>query len=179
MMKTTKKAPPAFAPLKTAWSVAATVAVGSPPAKDPEWEVRPCGMLVQKRTPTPTPLQRRQRWRRLSPSASASSTAPPAMRSTLAARELKKLLSERTGLHPQDQKLVFKGKERDSAAFLDIAGVKDRSKVVLTEDPAAQARRVLEMRRTASMEKAARAVSHVSLGVDKLAAKVDRRRRCS
>lgn len=93
------------------------------------------------------------------------------------AGELKKQLSERTGLHPQDQKLLFKGKERDSAAFLDIAGVKDRSKIVLTEDPAAQARRVLEMRRTASMEKAARAISHVSLAVDKLAAKVDRRRR--
>lgn len=49
-MRTTKKAPPVFAPMKKA-AAAATVTAGSPPAKDPEWEVRPCGMLVQKRNP--------------------------------------------------------------------------------------------------------------------------------
>ena len=58
------------------------------------------------------------------------------------------MLSARTGLHPEDQKLVYKDKERDSKAFLDMAGVKDRSKMVLLEDPAAQAKRLLEQRRT-------------------------------
>ncbi|XP_066370929.1 BAG family molecular chaperone regulator 1-like, partial [Miscanthus floridulus] len=62
--------------------------------------------------------------------------------------ELKKLLSARTGLHPEDQKLVYKDKERGSKAFLDMAGVKDSSKMVLLEDPAAQAKRLLEQRRT-------------------------------
>jgi len=58
------------------------------------------------------------------------------------------LLSARTGLHPEDQKLVYKDKERGSKAFLDMAGVKDRSKMMLLEDPAAQAKRLLEQRRT-------------------------------
>ena len=35
------------------------------------------------------------------------------------AGELKKLLAGPTGLHHQDQKLMFKDKERDSKAFLD------------------------------------------------------------
>ena len=51
------------------------------------------------------------------------------------------MLSAKTGLHPEDQKLVYKDKERDSKAFLDMAGVRDRSKMVLLEDPAAQAKR--------------------------------------
>ena len=58
------------------------------------------------------------------------------------------MLSARTGLHPEDQKLVYKDKERGSKAFLDMAGVKDSSKMVLLEDPAAQAKRLLEQRRT-------------------------------
>jgi len=88
------------------------------------------------------------------------------------AGELKKLLSARTGLHPEDQKLVYKDKERDSKAFLDMAGVKDRSKMVLLEDPAAQAKRLLEQRRTDKAERAAKSISRISLDVDKLATKV-------
>ncbi|KAF8759486.1 hypothetical protein HU200_010536 [Digitaria exilis] len=86
--------------------------------------------------------------------------------------ELKKLLSERTGLHPEDQKVVYKDKERDSKAFLDMAGVRDRSKMVLLEDPAAQAKRLLEQRRTDKAERAAKSISRISLDVDKLATKV-------
>jgi hypothetical protein len=89
-----------------------------------------------------------------------------------AAGELKKLLSTWTGLHPEDQKLVYKDKERDSKAFLDMAGVRDRSKMVLLEDPTAQAKRLLEQRRIDKAERAAKSISRVSLDVDKLAAKV-------
>lgn len=92
------------------------------------------------------------------------------------AGELKKLLSERTGLHPQDQKLLFKDKERESSAYLDTSGVKDRSKIVLVEDPAGQARRFLEMRKNAKMEKAAKSITQISVEVDKLATKVGLRR---
>jgi hypothetical protein len=90
------------------------------------------------------------------------------------AGELKKMLSARTGLHPEDQKLVYKDKERDSKAFLDMAGVKDRSKMVLLEDPAAQAKRLLEQRRTDKAERAAKSISRIGLDVDKLATKVVR-----
>ncbi|XP_020113299.1 BAG family molecular chaperone regulator 1-like [Ananas comosus] len=86
--------------------------------------------------------------------------------------ELKKMVSARTGLHPEDQKLVFKHRERDSKSFLDICGVKDRSKIVLLEDPSAQARRLLQLRRTDNLHKAARSVSRIGLDVDKLASEV-------
>ncbi|XP_074572688.1 BAG family molecular chaperone regulator 2-like [Curcuma longa] len=144
----------------------------SPDKKSAEWEVRPCGMLVQKRDPD----------------ADATGAAPvPTVRlkvkygvasheiyisSQATFGELKKVLSSKTGLHPLDMKLVYKDKERDSSAFLDIAGVKDKSKVLLLEDPTAQAKRLLEMRKAKKMEKAAKSISDISLEVDRLASKV-------
>lgn len=77
-----------------------------------------------------------------------------------------------TGLHHEDQKLVYKDKERDSKAFLDISGVKDKSKIVLIEDPVSQERRLLEMRRNAKMEKASKSVSEISLEIDRFAGRV-------
>ena len=88
------------------------------------------------------------------------------------AGDLKKILEEKTGLHPQDQKLIYKDKERDSASYLDISGVKDRSKILLVEDAAGKAKRVLEMRRNAKMEKAVNSLAHISRDVEKLATKV-------
>lgn len=82
------------------------------------------------------------------------------------------MLSGPTGLHHQDQKLFFKDKERDSKAFLDMVGVKDKSKLVLIEDPISQEKRYLEMRKTAKMEKAAKSISEISLEVDRLAGQV-------
>lgn len=77
-----------------------------------------------------------------------------------------------TGLHHEDQKLLFKDKERSSKAFLDTSGVKDRSKIVLVEDPLRQEKRFLEMRRNAKMEKASKSISDISLEVDRLAGRV-------
>jgi len=93
--------------------------------------------------------------------------------------ELKKMLSGPTGLHHQDQKLLYKDKERDSNAFLDMAGVKDRSKIVVMEDPISQEKRYLEMRRNAKMEKASKSISEISLEVDRLAGQVLYERRVS
>lgn len=94
------------------------------------------------------------------------------MASVFDAGELKKLLAAQTGLHRQDQKILFKDKERDSTAYLDLSGVKDRSKLVMVEDPLSQERRFVEMRKTAKMEKAAKAISESSLEVDRLAGQV-------
>lgn len=88
------------------------------------------------------------------------------------AGDLKKMLTGPTGLHHQDQKLMYKDRERDSTAFLDTAGVKDRSKMVLVEDPISQEKRFLEMRRNAKMEKASKLISEISLEVDRLAGQV-------
>lgn len=153
-------------PLASSAAAAAKEAV-----KEDEWEVRPGGMLVQKR----------------SPDSDAPAAPVPTIRikvkfngvyheiyinSQASFGELKKMMSTKTGLHPEDQKVVYKDKERDSKAFLDMSGVKDRSKMVLLEDPAAQAKRLLEQRRTEKAERAAKSISRISLDVDKLATKV-------
>ncbi|KAL6646293.1 hypothetical protein ACP70R_017901 [Stipagrostis hirtigluma subsp. patula] len=160
-----KEQRPAFAPMKEAPAAAA--------AKEEVWEVRPGGMLVQKRSPDAEPP----------PGGAPVPTIRVKVKfngvyheiyinSQASFGELKKLMSEKTGLHPDDQKVVYKDKERDSKAFLDMAGVKDRSKMVMLEDPAAKAKRLLEERRTAKADRAAKAIARVSLDVDKLAAKV-------
>ena len=92
----------------------------------------------------------------------------------LDAGELKKMLSGPTGIHHQDQKLMYKEKERDSKAFLDVSGVKDKSKMVLTEDPIGQEKRFLEMKKIAKTEKASKADSDISLEVDRLGGRVMR-----
>ncbi|KAE8736451.1 BAG family molecular chaperone regulator 1 [Hibiscus syriacus] len=122
---------------------------GEPAAQD--WELRP-GACWFKRTPVETPSRHRL--------------------SELESRALKKMLTGPTGLHHQDQKLLFKDKERDSNAFLDMAGVKDKSKLVLIEDPISQEKRLLEMRKNAKMEKASKSISEISLEVDSLASQV-------
>ncbi|KAJ1692719.1 hypothetical protein LUZ63_009417 [Rhynchospora breviuscula] len=137
-----------------------------------KWEVRPCGMLVQKRDPD---------------SGLGSPARVPTIRvkvkyagvyhevyisSQATFGEVKKLVSAKTGLHPDDQKILFKDRERDSKAFLDTAGVKDRSKLTLLDDPEARARRLLELRRTEKADKASKSISRVSLEVDRLATKV-------
>ncbi|KAI0520514.1 hypothetical protein KFK09_007990 [Dendrobium nobile] len=154
----------------------AFVAVKDSPAVIPveesaKWEVRPCGMLVQKRSSddgraaVPVPAIRLR-------VKHGSNYHEVYINSQATFGELRKLLSERTALHPQDQKIFFKDKERDSAAYLDTSGVKDRSKLVVVEDPAAKAKRVLEMRRAAKLEKAAKSISQISLEVDELASQV-------
>lgn len=86
---------------------------------------------------------------------------------------MKKKLAEPTGLHPQDQKLIFKDKERDSKAFLDVARVKDGSKIVLVEDVASRERRCLEKLRNAKVEKASKSLAEINLAVDKLQVQVE------
>ncbi|XP_057762730.1 BAG family molecular chaperone regulator 3-like [Arachis stenosperma] len=136
-----------------------------------EWEMRPGGMLVQMRTadsdrnsvPPPT-IRVRVKYNSIYHEVNINSQATFG--------ELKKMLSGSTGLHHQDQKLFYKDKERDSKAFLDMVGVKDKSKMVLKEDPISQEKRFLELRKNAKMEKAAKSISEISLDVDRLAGRV-------
>ncbi|KAM3259082.1 hypothetical protein ACQJBY_050711 [Aegilops geniculata] len=140
--------------------------------KEDEWEVRPGGMLVQKRDPdsdapagAPVPtLRLKVKFNGVSHEIYINSQA--------SFGELKKMMSEKTGLHHEDQKVLYKGKEMDSKAFLDMSGVKDRSKLVLLEDPDAQAKRLIEQRRADKAHRASKSVSRISLDVDKLATKV-------
>ncbi|KAG6422586.1 hypothetical protein SASPL_119164 [Salvia splendens] len=136
-----------------------------------EWELRPGGMLVQKRTdggenrvPLPPPIRVRVKYGSVSHEIRISSQATFG--------ELKKMLSGPTGLHHQDQKLFYKDKERNSTAYLDSAGVKDKSKMVLEEDAISREKRFIEMRKNAKMEKAAKLLSVIGSEVDRLAKKV-------
>ncbi|XP_047940010.1 BAG family molecular chaperone regulator 1-like [Salvia hispanica] len=131
-----------------------------------EWELRPGGMLVQKRTDSPAPPTIRVRVKY------ASIYHQIHISSQATFGELKKMLVGPTGLQQQDQKLLYKDRERDSKAFLDSAGVKDKSKMVLEEDPISLEKRYLEMRKTAIMEKAAKIISQISLEVDRLGSQV-------
>ncbi|XP_021765176.1 BAG family molecular chaperone regulator 3-like [Chenopodium quinoa] len=134
------------------------------------WEMRPCGMLVQKRvdedqnTKPPPTIRVRVKY--------ASIYHEIHINSQASFGELKKMLAAPTGLHHQDMKLYYKDKERDSKDFLDIVGVKDKSKMVLVEDPLSQEKRYLEMRKNAKMEKAAKSISEISLQVDRLGGQV-------
>lgn len=87
---------------------------------------------------------------------------------------MKKLLTAETGLQPDEQRVIFRGKERENGEYLDTCGVKDRSKVILMEDPSSIERRVIEMRRNAKIRSAHRAISDVSMEVDKLADQVSK-----
>ncbi|CAL5209485.1 unnamed protein product [Lathyrus oleraceus] len=140
-------------------------------ARGLEWEMRPGGLLVQRRTadsdinPVPPPTVRiRVKYGSTNHEVNISSIATFG--------ELKKILTGPTGLHHQDQKIFYKNKERVSKEFLDVVGVKDKSKLVLMEDPISKEKRYLEMRKNVTMEKASKSISEISLDVDRLAGQV-------
>ncbi|KAF8703500.1 hypothetical protein HU200_032308 [Digitaria exilis] len=95
-----------------------------------EWEVRPGGMLVQKRDGRgdveviTIRVATGFSWRDISIGA------------TCTFGELKVVLSMVTGLEPREQRLLFRGKEREDSDHLHMIGVRDRDKVLLLEDPA-------------------------------------------
>jgi hypothetical protein len=91
------------------------------------------------------------------------------------AGELKKMLTESTGLHVEDQKLIFKKKERDSKSYLDVERVKDGSKLVLIEDIESRERRLLEKLKIAKKEKTSKSLIEITLEVDKLTKKVHKK----
>lgn len=86
--------------------------------------------------------------------------------------DLKRVLASETGLEPKEQRLIFRGKEKEDEECLDMVGVKDMSKVVLLEDPASKEMKLKEMQRNEGISKACEAVSIVRTEVDKLSHKV-------
>ncbi|KAL3599020.1 hypothetical protein D5086_006938 [Populus alba] len=137
-----------------------------------EWEIRPGGMFVQKRTTADSNhnsvpvsnIKVRVKY--------GSSCHEISISSQASFGELKKMLAEHTGVHPLDQKLIFKKKERNSKAYLDVAGVKDGSKIVLIEDITSRERRCLEMLKSAKIEKGSKSLQQVSSEVDQFGDKV-------
>ncbi|XP_010929986.1 BAG family molecular chaperone regulator 3 [Elaeis guineensis] len=96
-----------------------------------EWEMRPGGMLVQKREGgkgdeevITVRVSTGSYWHDIS--IGATSTFG----------EMKMVVSMVTGLEPREQRLLFRGKEREDGDHLHMVGVRDRDKVLLLEDPA-------------------------------------------
>ncbi|XP_023752074.1 BAG family molecular chaperone regulator 1 [Lactuca sativa] len=135
------------------------------------WELRPCGMLVQKRNSDVTQSQT------LVPTIKVkvkfgSSYHEVNIKSQATFGELKKMLAGPTGLNPLDQKLVFRDKERDSKAYLDVAGVKDGSRMVLFDDILSREKRLLENLQSKKMKKSEKEIVDVTIEIDKLAKQV-------
>ncbi|KAJ6985008.1 BAG family molecular chaperone regulator 4-like [Populus alba x Populus x berolinensis] len=133
-----------------------------------DWELRPGGMLVQKRdvgVGSSGPMIKIK----VSHGSCHYDTDVPAQ-STFG--DLKKVLANETGLEPKEQRLLFRGKERENDEYLHMVGVKDMSKVILFEDPASKERKLEEMKRNQGTFEAYEAVSRVRAEVDKLCEKV-------
>nr|GFA41928.1 BAG family molecular chaperone regulator 4-like [Tanacetum cinerariifolium] len=58
--------------------------------------------------------------------------------------DLKNILARETSLKAPDQRLLFKRKGKGDDERLDIAGVKDMSKVIFMEDPASKERKLFD-----------------------------------
>nr|XP_043637041.1 BAG family molecular chaperone regulator 4-like [Erigeron canadensis] len=144
-----------------------------------DWEVRPGGMLVQKRSPVG--------------SDPGCATAPfinikvshdsyhhlLSLPSTSTFGDLKKILARETKLEAKDQRLLFKGKEKGDEERLDMAGVKDMSKVILLEDPASKERKFVDKSKNHAKMLAYDAVMKVRTEVDKLSHKVAAMETCA
>ncbi|XP_047166579.1 BAG family molecular chaperone regulator 2 [Vigna umbellata] len=110
-----------------------------------KWELRPGGMLVQKRESNNNQssgegviavrVSTVSQWHDIS--IDATSTFG----------ELKLILSLVTNLDPREQRLLFKGKEREDSEFLHMVGVRDKDKVLMLEDPATKEMKLLGMAR--------------------------------
>ncbi|KAF3448064.1 hypothetical protein FNV43_RR08772 [Rhamnella rubrinervis] len=148
----------------------------SMPAQDEEvqWGVRPSGMLVQKRenddydgsgASSCGPMIKINVWN----GAVQHEVFVPAQ-STFG--DIKKVVSQRTGLEPNEQRLLFRGKEKDDEEHLHLAGVKDNSKILLMEEPATKERKVEEVKKSNEVLKASEAIAGIRSEVDKLSEKV-------
>ncbi|KAF5961590.1 hypothetical protein HYC85_002799 [Camellia sinensis] len=108
-----------------------------------KWELRPGGMLVQKRETgegegeglITLRVSTVSQWHNIT------------IQATSTFGELKIILSLVTSLEPREQRLLFKGKEREDCEYLHMVGVTDKDKVLLLEDPAIKERKLLGLSR--------------------------------
>ncbi|CAJ2666055.1 bag family molecular chaperone regulator 1-like protein [Trifolium pratense] len=111
-----------------------------------KWELRPGGMLVQKRENNKSVgeiitirVSTVSKWHDIS------------IEETSTFGELKMVLSLVTNLEPREQRLLYRGKERDDNEFLHMIGVRDKDKVLLLEDPAIKEMKLLGLARGQSI----------------------------
>ncbi|PSS17651.1 BAG family molecular chaperone regulator like [Actinidia chinensis var. chinensis] len=137
-----------------------------------EWEVRPSGMLVQKRDDDgedhfhgvggPTINIR---------VVHGSNQMDLVVPSQSTFGDLKRRIAQETSLEPNQQRLLFRGKEKDDQEYLHMVGVKDNAKVLLMEEPTSRERK-LEDVKSSELSNACPAVAEVRSEVEKLAEEV-------
>ncbi|KAE9610861.1 hypothetical protein Lal_00031558 [Lupinus albus] len=86
--------------------------------------------------------------------------------------DVKKLLVHKTGLDPEEQRLFFRGIEKEDKEQLHLEGVKHKSKILLLERIASKERKLEETRKHNEMSKASEAIAVVRAEVDKLSVRV-------
>ncbi|KAM0055588.1 putative Ubiquitin-like domain-containing protein [Helianthus debilis subsp. tardiflorus] len=97
-----------------------------------KWELRPGGMLVQKREIKEQSMEGVIVVRVVS----GSQWHDISIQATSTFGELKMILSTVTSLDPKEQRVLFKGKEREDEEYLHMVGVRDKDKVLMLQDPA-------------------------------------------
>uniref|UniRef100_A0A7N0VIA2 Uncharacterized protein n=1 Tax=Kalanchoe fedtschenkoi TaxID=63787 RepID=A0A7N0VIA2_KALFE len=133
------------------------------------WEVRPGGLLVQKRLSREDLGSISQIQIRISSGSYNHNLAIPAQ-STFG--ELKVVLARETGLEPGEQRLMYQGKEREDGECLHMVGVADMSKVVLLQDPASKQKKLEQLKTEREQVGACIAVDKVRAEVDGLVKEV-------
>lgn len=95
------------------------------------------------------------------------------------AGDMKKHLVAKTGLQPEEQRLLFRGKEKDDDEHLHTEGVKNLSKILLLEDKKNKQGKVVEdvkvveeIKKSDEVSKASEAIADVRSEVDKLSDRV-------
>ncbi|ESW12847.1 hypothetical protein PHAVU_008G147200 [Phaseolus vulgaris] len=104
-----------------------------------QWELRPGGMLVQKRESN---ISAGEGFITITVS-TVSQSHEISIEATSTFGELKMILSVVTSFEPREQRLLFKGKERDDDEYLHMVGVREKDKVVLLEDPAIKEKKMI------------------------------------
>ncbi|XP_019161470.1 PREDICTED: BAG family molecular chaperone regulator 2-like [Ipomoea nil] len=116
---------------KSAASGSAAAANATVSGGEIKWELRPGGMLVQKREC----VDKAEEIITLRVS-TVSQCHNISIQSTSTFGELKMMLSLVTGLEPKEQRVLYKGKEREDYEHLHMVGLSNKDKVLLLEDPA-------------------------------------------
>lgn len=136
-----------------------------------DWEMREGGMLVQKRDDDDDGNGVRGPLIKIKVTHGSSHHEVHVPSHSTFGR-LKRVLAPKTGLEPKDQRLLFRGIEKEDGEFLYLAGVKNLSKVLLLENEASKERKLEEMKRSSEISRASQAISQVRVEVDKLFEKV-------
>ncbi|XP_021891055.1 BAG family molecular chaperone regulator 4 [Carica papaya] len=151
--------------------------------EEAEWEVRPGGMLVQRREENGHDHQNHHHRHHHHEAAASGSTikinvshGPAQHEVSLPANstfgDVKKVIAQKTGLEPGVQKILFRGQEKEDNEELHTAGVKDKSKVLLLKDPESKEKNVEHSEESEARSKALAAVAGVREEIDKLSERV-------